>query len=1386
MKPFLSLSIALLCLTYLSAQDCSQFILDATLTDVSCFGRSDGQIDLTTPCSASGGSTSNLALNQPSIQSSTQGEAVAARANDGNTDGQWWETYSVAGTNWSSQPYWEVDLGAVYEIEEVEVWGRTDCCSSFLSDYYVLVSDAPFSSANLNTVLNQAGVTSVFHSGVGGTPEIESIGTTGQYVRIQMQGAHLLQLAEVIVTGGATNNCEVDIAWDNGLGNIEDLSDLSAGTYNVTVSNTEGCTATGTYIIAEPTLLTANIIENTNTLDAVTNGGTAPYTYDWNTGETTSTLTFSASGTYNITITDANNCIATASITTDCVTGGTCDDGDDCTINDVFDSNCDCIGTFQDSDDDGVCDADDLCPGFDDSIDTNNNGIPDDCDSANCNIFTISGTSQDVSCGGASDGRIDLTLPCTPSGGETNLALNQVSIQSSTSGEAEASRANDGNTDGNWYTGNSVSGTNWQFQPYWEVDLGSSQPISDIEIWGRTDCCSSFLSDYYVLVSETPFSSTSLNGALSQTGVTSVFHEGVGGTPETEIINVTGRYVRIQLEGAHLLQLAEVIIHGGGDSACDLTIDWDNGLGNVQNPSGLSAGTYSVTVSSAEGCIDTETFIIQEPTPMICQIEDDDDNELEASVTGGASPYTYLWSNGTSGSELIYTIGGTYSVTITDANGCSCSNDFITDCVEDSACDDGDDCTINDTFDDNCDCVGTFVDSDNDGVCDEDDICPGFDDHIDDNNNGIPDGCEGSGDLSLSCPSDIIVNASSPNGAIVSWNLPNITSTCTVGGGGNCPSAVDNYNYLGEYGGHKYFVSTSSNTWAYGKQSSINAGGQLVIIETEAENLFLKDAIPTAVFIGLTDEEVEGTYKWVDGTPLGSYNNIGNYAPNTDSRDYGILNTWLGGQWSHQTGQAYKKHLLEFTCENGPVLTQTAGVPSGNLFAIGTHTISYEATDPCGNVVVCSFNITVEPPSSDISITCPNNITTLQTNPGGAVVTWNNPSVNTTCEDGLESITQISGISNGQTFPVGTTTVSYQATDKCGSSISCSFTVTVEADTSGELPEGYCSSKGEQPWWQWIQVVDFGSIHHGSIKAPYNDFTDINTEVTLGGTYPISIEPAFSWMAFEEYFSVWIDYNRDGDLDDPGELAFQAFGTSEVSGAITIPADAAEGVTLIRIAMKNGAYADPCETFLLGEVEDYSVTITNGTVPFAIAETDEVLTFEVQQAYQEAQLYWVNNTGAENDRFVIERSTNGTDFSPIAEMDAWAEESRTRYHNIKDKNPLVGDNFYRLALYYLDGRIEYSKIRSLHFARLLDFNVFPNPVKSEEVYLDLRNIQDKNATITVYNQFGNAVLQENIETVDKTVHALDISTLQNGLYMIFIQAAGRRSVGKKLVVTKLY
>lgn len=64
----------------------------------------------------------------------------------------------------------------------------------------------------------------------------------------------------------------------------------------------------------------------------------------------------------------------------DCDPGSTCDDGDPCTTNDQYDTACNCAGTLLDTDGDGICDTEDKCPGYDDKLDADQDGIPDGCD----------------------------------------------------------------------------------------------------------------------------------------------------------------------------------------------------------------------------------------------------------------------------------------------------------------------------------------------------------------------------------------------------------------------------------------------------------------------------------------------------------------------------------------------------------------------------------------------------------------------------------------------------------------------------------------------------------------------------------------------------------------------------------------------------------------------------------------------------------------------------------------------------------------------------------------------------------------------------------------------------------------------------------------------
>jgi hypothetical protein len=157
---------------------------------------------------------------------------------------------------------------------------------------------------------------------------------------------------------------------------------------------------------------------------------------------------------------------------------------------------------------------------------------------------------------------ISLTLMVT---GGTNLAQGKAATQSSTLPgylTSGASAAVDGNTDGSFFDG-SVTATNLDPNPWWQVDLGASAAVSSVVIWNRTDCCGSRLNDYWVFISDTPFLPTDTPSTLQGRPGTFSSHQTTAPTPSTTIAaGAEGRYVRVQLTSANYLSLAEVQVFG--------------------------------------------------------------------------------------------------------------------------------------------------------------------------------------------------------------------------------------------------------------------------------------------------------------------------------------------------------------------------------------------------------------------------------------------------------------------------------------------------------------------------------------------------------------------------------------------------------------------------------------------------------------------------------------------------------------------------------------------------------------------------------------------------------------------------------------------------------
>lgn len=204
----------------------------------------------------------------------------------------------------------------------------------------------------------------------------------------------------------------------------------------------------------------------------------------------------------------------------------------------------------------------------------------------------------------------------------------------------------------------------------------------------------------------------------------------------------------------------------------------------------------------------------------------------------------------------------------------------------------------------------------------------------------------------------------------------------------------------------------------------------------------------------------------------------------------------------------------------------------------------------------------------------------------------------------------------------------------------CTATSSVTIIVSGTVPTNYCASKGDFPWVDWITRVKLNTLDKTSDKTQYSNFTTSSTGLNTGTSYTITLENGFSWQTFDEYWRVWIDYNRNGTFEEPGEIAYSGIlaapplgspGGSK-TGTFTVPATADEGTTRMRVSIKRGAYATPCETIPFGEVEDYTINLVNGG-PVACSITSSVSNKQCNDNG--------TNTNPNDDTFTFSLTVNG-------------------------------------------------------------------------------------------------------------------------------------------------
>ena len=142
----------------------------------------------------------NVAQGQAASQSSTYANASASRAVNGSTNGTF-SANASSSTNSNTNAWWQVDLGATYALDSIQLWNRTDCCANRLSNFYVFVANTNISGRSFTSLVNDASVWRYYSSGQAPSKLDIPANLNGRYVRVQLAGTNYLTLAEVQVYG---------------------------------------------------------------------------------------------------------------------------------------------------------------------------------------------------------------------------------------------------------------------------------------------------------------------------------------------------------------------------------------------------------------------------------------------------------------------------------------------------------------------------------------------------------------------------------------------------------------------------------------------------------------------------------------------------------------------------------------------------------------------------------------------------------------------------------------------------------------------------------------------------------------------------------------------------------------------------------------------------------------------------------------------------------------------------------------------------------------------------------------------------------------------------------------------------------------------------------
>ena len=177
-------------------------------------------------------------------------------------------------------------------------------------------------------------------------------------------------------------------------------------------------------------------------------------------------------------------------------------------------------------------------------------------------------------------------------------------------------------------------------------------------------------------------------------------------------------------------------------------------------------------------------------------------------------------------------------------------------------------------------------------------------------------------------------------------------------------------------------------------------------------------------------------------------------------------------------------------------------------------------------------------------------------------------------------------------------------------------------------------------------------------------------------------------------------------------------------------------------------------------------------------------TGENKDTYNEIR--WITNTEINNDKFVVEKSRDGINWTPLGEVKGAGNSSLPISYRMDDNNPYTL-TYYRLKQFDFNGKMTPSKIIAINNEGTntgLNWNVYPNPATTH-LSFTIANIEDETPVkVTIYNALGQLMYSETLNIFNHQAYTLDLFTFSAGMYTIKIYVPDHLTEMKKFTITK--